>query len=68
MYLLQLQIRKVIISNFFQILFRRGKGFFLIDLLQLRIICWENRCVILDNNQISSCDEKLAARSSSVLV
>jgi hypothetical protein len=56
---------QVIISNFF---FRRGKGFFLIDLLQLRIICWENRCVILDNNQISSCDEKLAARSSSVLV
>ena len=47
------------------------RGFFLIDLMQLRIICWENRCIILDTKPASgsaSGDEKLGSKSATILV
>ena len=33
------------------ILPRSGMGFYLIDLFQLKLICWGNRCLILDHDQ-----------------
>jgi len=42
------------VNQFPAILPRPSLGFFLIDLQQLKIICWENRCLILDHDQASS--------------
>jgi hypothetical protein len=33
------------------ILPRSGMGFYLVDLFQLKLICWGNRCLILDHDQ-----------------
>ena len=33
------------------ILPRSGMGFYLIDLFQLKLICWGDRCLILDHDQ-----------------
>ena len=33
------------------ILPRPNLGFFLIDMLQLKVICWEDRCLVLDHDQ-----------------
>ena len=34
------------------ILPRPNLGFFMIDMLQLKIICWEDRCLVLDADQV----------------
>ena len=36
------------------ILPRSGMGFYLVDLFQLKLICWDNRVLILDHDQVTS--------------
>ena len=36
------------------ILPRSGMGFYLVDLFQLKLICWDNRVLILDHDQVRS--------------
>ena len=40
-----------IITRLPAILPRSGMGFYLIDLFQLKLICWGDRCLILDHDQ-----------------
>ena len=43
------------VKNFFQVISSRPNlKFFLIDLINLKIICWQDRCLILDLDQLES--------------